>query len=174
MQTETDRSRLLCMLVITLLFLMVSSAVSVAQNQPAKQIAVENQEWTVHGDTVIITYDLVAPANETYKVTVSLLNEEIPSFRIEPGNLKGDIGEGKFAGKGRTIIWNYRKDLPAGLEGGGYYFTITADRPSGFPWLYVGAGTAAAAGAAIYFLSKKEEQVTITTPPGVPLPPPRP
>ncbi len=173
MQTETDRRRLLCFVVITLLFLMASSAVSVAQDQPTRQIAVENQEWTVHGDTVIITYDLVAPANETYKVTVFLCNEENPSFRIEPDNVKGDIGQGNFAGKGRTIIWNYRKDLPSGLEGGGYYFTITADRASGFPWLYVGAGTVAAAGAAIYFISKKEEQAT-PTPQGVPLPPPRP
>lgn len=154
---------------------MVSSAVSVAQIQPADQISVENQEWTVHGDTVTITYDLIAPASETYKVTVFLSSEENKLFRIEPESVKGDIGEGKFAGKGRTIIWYYRNDLPAGLKGGGYYFTITADRASEFPWLYVGAGTVAAAGAAIYFLSNKDEQVTVTpSPPGVPLPPPRP
>lgn len=137
-------------------------------------IRVSNQEVRIEGEVAFISYDLEAPEGGTYVITVELRRESDRSFSLVPTNLTGDIGELKSGGTKKTIRWEYLKDFPFGLTGEDYYFKIEASRPGGFPWLWVGLGSAAAAGAAVVIMAGKSS--TSSAPPGtseLPLPPAR-
>jgi len=138
------------------------------------QVKVQNIAWMVRDDAALITYDLIGSAGETYDVGIVLKNELERSLLIVPRSLSGDVGEGRSAGVGKSIRWEFRKDFPGGLPGEGYYFELTVEPASGgFPWLLVGLGVAVAGGgAALLFRSRNES--TPVTEPLLPLPPPRP
>ncbi len=137
-------------------------------------IRVSNQEVRIEGEVAFISYDLEAPEGGTYVITVELRRESDRSFSLVPTNLTGDIGEIKSAGAKKIIRWEYLKDFPFGLTGEDYFFKIEASRTGGFPWLWVGLGSAAAAGAAVVILAAKSS--TSPAAPGtseLPLPPAR-
>lgn len=135
--------------------------------------AVSNVSWKVEGNYIIITYDLKGSPSQRYDVNIIMLRENVPSFRLVPQSVEGDIAEGYFAGPGREIRWKYRDDYPPGFQGEGYYFEIRVKTVSGDKtWLYYALGAAAVAGGVVAFIvsSKQAEE----QPPRLPLPPPRP
>jgi len=103
-----------------------------------------------------IKYDVDDSIEDEYSVHLLLFQESNTRFNFKPITLIGDIGQGKYAGKGRKIIWDSRKDLRQPLVGNDFYFVlyITKIEPSHFPWTWVGIG-GVAAGAAILILSHK-------------------
>jgi hypothetical protein len=104
-------------------------------------------------DRVVITYDLIGAPKDVYEVKIVFLKKSDPAFRVVPETISGNIGRGEFAGSGRSIIWEFRKDKPEGFSiADDYYFQMTVRRVGGegggFPWLWVGLGAVAVGGGA--------------------------
>ena len=147
---------------------------AIARTGGESVIRVSNQEVRIEGEVAFISYDLEAPEGGTYLIAVELRRESDRSFSLVPSKLTGDIGEVKSGGMKKIITWEYLKDFPFGLTGEDYYFKIEVSRSGGFPWLWVGLGSAAAAGAAVVIIAGKSS--TSSPPPGtaeLPLPPAR-
>jgi len=137
-------------------------------------LRVTNQDVRVEGDVVVITYDLAAPEGTPCAVTLELRRESDPSYSFVPVSVTGEIGDGRKAGTGKTIRWEFLKDVPAGFRGDDYYFTIEAARPGGFPWFWVGLGAAATVGATVVLFSGKATSAgTQSAPQPLPMPPAR-
>lgn len=134
------------------------SFTAMAQMRSAESIRLANLDWRVQGDVVIISYDLVAPSDEEYEVGIALLRETDRSFRVVPKSVSGQVGKGKYAGQGREIKWEFKKDVGRGLAGDGYYFEIVVEPIGGSnTLLYVGLGVAAVGGAAAVLLRGKKD-----------------
>jgi hypothetical protein len=129
-------------------------------------------------DIATITYDLIAKPGETYEVFASLVKEGDPEFRIPLKSSTGDIGVGKFAGNGRRIQWEFKKDLPKDFVGGpGYSVEITArwvEEGGGGSWVYYVLGGALVAGGVVFLARPKTSESSTastqlpSTPPGRP------
>lgn len=131
-------------------------------------------DWWIVLDEVIVSYDLDGSVDETYKVQLVLRRDGDISFSYVPTAVVGNVGEGKYAGRNNQIRWLYKKDAPQGFVGDDYYFDVVADRPGGFPWLYV-AGAGAVGGVLVALLGGKKTDEVIPPPPTkLPFPPPRP
>jgi len=93
-----------------------------------------------------------------------------PNFRIPLKSTLGDIGEGKFAGSGRRIQWEFRKDLPKDFAGGPEYSVEVTARlieGGGGSWVYYLLGGAMIAGGAVLLAGSKksgDEQSSSSTP----------
>jgi hypothetical protein len=159
--------------VVLLAFLVALADIpAIARTGGDNVLRVSNQDVRIEGDVAFISYDLEAPEGGTNIITIELRRENDPSFVLVPSDLTGDIGELKSAGPRKLIRWEYLRDLPIGMRGEDYYFKIEASRPGGFPWLWVGLGSAAAAGAVVAIVARKSSGTS--APPGVqelPLPP---
>ena len=139
-----QHSVILCA-IISLLFLFFNKN-GFSKNQAGEKIHVENVNWIVQGNKVVITYDLLAPQNQIFFVSVKLLRESVSSFQVIPRKTSGYVGKGKFAGKNRVIYWDYLKDVPGGLQGEDFYFEISAEKVTrSKKWLIPVLGSAAAA-----------------------------
>lgn len=135
------------------------------------------------GDKIFISYFLYGDASKTYEINTILRKSNDPSFKMIPKDVSGDIGEGKFANRKCTIVWNMNKDEEARLDGEDFYFEVTADEvkeKSSWYWYVLGAA-ALGGGTAAYLLLNKDkssssEPSTPVTPPGetVAAPPGRP
>jgi hypothetical protein len=161
--------------VLILAFLIAFADIpAIARTGGETAIRVANQEVRIEGEVALISYDLEAPEGGTYVVALELRRESDRSFSLVPTNITGDIGELKSGGARKVIRWEYLKDFPFGLTGEDYYFKIELSRSGGFPWLWVGLGTAAAAGAVVVIMAGKSS--TPSAPQGtvdLPLPPAR-
>ena len=106
-------------------------------------------------------------------ISIRFLREDDKSFEIVPTSVTGDVGEGKFAGKGKQIFWAYRNDILMLPTGNDFYFELSVDRVRG-TWLwYAVIGAVTAAGVLTkYILDKKESKSTVDE--TLPLPPARP
>ncbi len=155
---------------ILLLIFIISANFTLLAQEPV----VKNSFFELQGDNVVIYYDLEADPEEEYEVQIFLLSEEDKTFKYTPEFVSGDVGEGKFAGEKRKIIWNIKKEFPDGLEGEGYYFEITADETGSSVIYYVGAALVAVGGAAALLLGGGDDETTPpadvarATPPGRP------
>jgi len=133
----------------------------------------------VRGDIILVSYELVVPAGVRCEVSLILLKESDPSFRLPAKSASGDLGEANYTSGSKQIVWEYKKDVSGSLWGDGFYVEVTISRLSGTSaWWYIGIGAALAGGGAFLALGKKTGGGT-TTPsvPGVtelPLPPSRP
>lgn len=159
------------------LALLVSVSFLEAQTRSAEGVRLANLGWRVQGDVVYISYDLLAPSDQEYEVTIVLLRESDRSFKIVPKSLTGSVGEGKFAGQSREIKWEFKKDVPRVLAGEGYYFEISVEPVGGSnTLLYVGLGVAAVGGAAAVLLGGKKggDETSTPTATELPAPPSRP
>lgn len=134
------------------------------------------------GNKIFISYVLNGDASKTYEVNTILRKSNDPSFKLIPEDLSGDIGEGKFANRKCTIIWNMNKDEEARLEGEDFYFEVTASeisQKSSWYWYVLGAA-ALGGGTAAYLLLNKDKTSEPSTPGGNPsgenvaMPPARP
>jgi hypothetical protein len=110
---------------------------------------------------IFIYYEIKGDPDKEFNVEVTLRRTSVPSFELTPSQMTGDIGDGKFAGRQRTIVWRLKPEEEAILDGDDFYFQVTVvpvEEGGGIPW-YVYAGGAAVGGgvAALLLLSKKDE-----------------
>lgn len=128
----------------------------------ADEIRVENVRYEVEPSRIIVYYDLLGAKDEEYTVALSLRRKSVRLFHYVPKQTTGDVGEGRFAGKGRQIIWDSRAEVPSGLEGEDYYFVVEAEvisrGLSPFVWA---AGAAVLGGAAALLLLSKDDEETV-------------
>jgi hypothetical protein len=134
--------RVLWWSVVLALPLLVCSAVAQQAKEPEAKVA--NARWSVQGNEIVIVFELIAPADKTYKISVVLRREGDKSFAVVPKNVSGAIGEGKYAGQ-REVRWAFRKDVPTGLTGNDFWFEISADEI-----IETGGAAAVLAGGVIY------------------------
>ena len=169
------RRRIVAALIIPLLLWGVDASAFV-KVVPQDEIKVTIKAVEVKPDHIVITYELVASATESYEVSLVLLKEGSPSFKVPVRAASGDIGEGNFSGGARQVRWEFAKDYPTGLGGDGFYFEITVTKVSGSNLLYyIGGGLVAIVGAvAILGGGKKEGAASSPTPTELPAPPSRP
>jgi hypothetical protein len=140
---------------------------------PQDEFKVTIKAVEVKPDHIVITYELVASATESYEVSLVLLKEGSPSFKVPVRAAAGDIGEGKFTGGTRQVRWEFAKDYPAGLQGDGFYFEITVTKVSGSNLLlYLGLGALAVVGGGVALLAGGKKEAAASTPPAVELPSP--
>lgn len=159
-------------LLLVCLMIVIAASLSRA-DEPMR---VTNVRFTVDSGRVTIHYDLVAARDADVEIGLRLRRESERSFSYTPKLITGDIGHGKFAGIGRTIVWDSRKEFTAGLSGSDYYFEVTAEPAGrgGFPVPWIGLGAALVGGgvAAVLLLRSDKEQPPPST--GFPGPPGRP
>jgi hypothetical protein len=107
-----------------------------------------------------LKYDLNESADFEYEVRIVFVRERDQQFYIIPKLVSGAIGEGKFAGRGNSISWDYKKDYPKPLDGDDFYFILVINRiePSNVPWTWIGVGTVAVAGATYFILNGNKDE----------------
>ncbi len=167
------RFRPICMLLAAVLVL-EAAPISVARAED--EVVVRNVRFESSGQVIVILYDLQGPTESKFAVKLLLKRRSDPAFEFVPASLSGDIGEGRFAGTDRRIVWEMQKDSPGGFEGTDYYFVVEANLVSSrtsILW-YIGGGAAVAVGAAAVILLKGTQNGGSTTPDAFPRPVGRP
>jgi len=144
----------------------------VAQGQDRSAGRIENAKFVLVGKIIVITYDLVANSDVTYDISIVLRRDSDASFNVAPKTLSGAIGKGKYAGVGREIRWEYKKDIPGGLQGNDYHFeflvqTIKEEGGSNL-WYYLAAGAVVVGGGVVYALVNGKSSTTATSSTGLP------
>jgi hypothetical protein len=137
-----------------ILIIFISSNLKLSAQDPVTK----NSDFELQGDNIVIYYDLDADPDEEYEVQVFLLRESDQSFKYVPKFVSGDVGEGKFAGEKKKIVWEILKEFPDGLEGEDYYFEIIAEETGSSVIYYVGAALLAAGGAAALLLGGGDKE----------------
>ncbi len=131
-------------------------------SQDQTRYAITTVEQT--GDLIIITYKHMPVGDESdadYDVSVRLTRETDKNFNIKMTNAKGDIGDGKFVGNNRRILWAYKKQLPKGLPFDDIEFELTITKNEGIPgWVWYTGGAAAIGAGTFFYLSKQKEENT--------------
>lgn len=158
-----------------LIALIIMEGIPLSIGLAADEMRVENVRFEVVGTKVIITYDLVGPADTDCRVLITLKRRDDPSFSYVPDSVTGDVGEGKFVGSGRQVVWDFSKEFPGGLSFENYYVQVDAEEVSGGigTIVWVGGAALVAGGVAAYImLTKKEAAQPADT--GFPNPPGRP
>ncbi|MBU0560322.1 MAG: hypothetical protein KKG93_12210, partial [Bacteroidetes bacterium] len=106
---------------------------------------------------------------------VSLVMKSKTDSKIKhtPKFISGDIGEGKFYGRDRQIVWNFDQEFGSGgLDNDDLFIEITAEEVGWGLWGYSWRGTIVAAiGAAAYVYFTKEDKPVNAA---ISQPPPRP
>jgi hypothetical protein len=138
----------------------------------------ENVEYKVANGKVIITYDLPGSTDQLYDVSLILKRTSNVEDAYEPKSVSGDIGEERYGGKNKQIIWEIKKDFPEGLTGEDFYFIIRAEKinEGSNILMWAGFGLAAVAAVVTYVVVGEESESASTQNPGssFPLPPGRP
>lgn len=159
-EINEQRRPIIAATVIPLLLFLLGFPLKAMPSSDEKPLALRNAHLELRQESAIITYDLVAKEGETYEVIASLVKEGDPSFRIPLKSTTGDIGEGKFAGTGRRIQWEYKKDLPKDFIGGPEYSVEISAKwvggGGGGSWVYYVLGGAVIAGGAVALLGGKK------------------
>lgn len=161
------------------IIVMLINVVAFAAPGSSQQPKVENVHFSVYSGLVIVNYNLLGNSSSKYKVQLILRKGSDPSYTYFPKSLTGDIGEGKFAGQGKQILWLIDQEFPQGLPGNDYYFVVQAEemeQSSGSQILtWVGSGVAVLAAAVTYvILSSSKSAPGNSTAVGFPAPPGRP
>jgi len=167
------RHRVVAGLILPLFLWCVDAPAYLRTVPQQEEIKVTIRSVQVNPDNILITYELSAPAGESYEVGLVLLKEGNSGFRVPVRAASGDLGEGKFVGDARQVRWEFSRDYPSGLYGDGFYFEITVNKVAKSNLLlYLGLGGLAVAGgaAAVLLGSKKSSESTSA----LPMPPSRP
>jgi hypothetical protein len=135
------------LLLFPLLSFLAAPPAACAGDRPAEP-RLANVTWVMHGDDVLLRYDLLGDPDEVYSVELVLLQRSDSTFRCIPSAVSGDVGEGVTPGAGRTIVWTFRDDVPWDLRGDGYCFEVTAEAAPAPLWVMVTLGALAAGGIA--------------------------
>jgi hypothetical protein len=123
-------------------------------------------------NSVCLTYDLSGSTEKKYEVVLYLQRENDPFSLRKLEKVEGDVGEGNYAGSGRTICWD-RNEITNPIVGARYQFVLEfrEAKGGGLPWyLYAGA---AVVGTAVYFAVSPGKSQEKAEPKSIPLPPPR-
>ena len=154
---------------LLLIFTFLLSNLVLAQD--ASNYRFENAYWRLEGNIVVITYDLIAPADRVFDVTIVLKRAGDEQYAFIPISVAGDAGRGKHAGLKKLIRWDYKKDKPDGLTGDDYRFDFTATEvleEQSSSWALYAGGAGALIGAIIAILHKGDEPPPPSTLPGPP------
>jgi hypothetical protein len=141
---------------LVVLFLFITFNFTLKAQDPI----VKNSRFEPQGNNIVIYYDLVADPDEEYEVQLFLLRESDQNFKYTPQFVSGDVGEGKFAGEEKKIVWDVNREFPDGLEGDDFYFEIKADEVGSSVIYYVGAALVAAGGAVALLLGGGSDDET--------------
>lgn len=133
--------------------------------------------FELEGENISIYYSLSPITSDEFEISLILKRTSVPNFNYSPKELKGDIGEGKFAGIERKIIWYVTDEEMNMFDGDDFYFEVFAEKikkSGGIPWYYY-VGTAAVGGVAAILLSGgSDSDKKTTTSQSFPPPPDRP
>jgi|WetSurMetagenome_2_1015567.scaffolds.fasta_scaffold171199_1 hypothetical protein len=130
-------------------------------------------------DKIYIYYQLKGDWQKDYEIEkVVLKRKNDPSFQLNPSDLSGNIGKGKFAAGRQTIVWSVDEDeqniLAELSNANDFFIEITASEvKGGSTWYYYVGGAALLGGGAALLLGKKGSS-TETTSTNFPTPPGRP
>lgn len=162
------RSRTFVMMVaLAFVSAIVPPSILNAQDDPRAT----NIRYDLSEKKITIFYDLIGEPGETYRVTLHVKRENDKKFIFDPHFVVGDIGKDTSPGRDRKIVWDLYKDSPGGLNGTGYYFTITVEKPSSnFLW-WAGAIVVSSGIMGLLIFSSSGEKATS---PSFPPPPGRP
>ena len=69
-----------------------------------------------------IYYTLSPVSSDDFKITLALKRTSLQSFNYIPEDISGDIGEGKFSGTNRKIVWLVSNDEMNMFDGDDFYF----------------------------------------------------
>jgi len=165
---------------ITILFFLLITLTALPQTVSTGKNTdiIENVNYTVSNEKVFVSYDLLGESDQIYKVSLMLRSVGSKDVIYVPKTVSGDIGEGHFAGKGKQIIWDIKKDFPEGLSGEDYYFIVQAEEinSSSNILMWAGIGVAAVAAIVTYVVvggddngsSKTNPESSFPQPPGRP------
>lgn len=145
----------------------VHSIPAYSQQPTAKIVSIK-----VTQNPLCITYDLYGSADQKYVVVLYIQRENDPSSLRKLEKVEGAVGEGNFAGSGRTICWD-KNEIASPIAGARYQFVLELReaKGGGIPWyLYAGA---AVVGGVVYFAVKPEKTQENPVTRSVPIPPPR-
>jgi len=125
---------------------------------------------------ISVTYDLLGSTDQLYKVSLILKRAGSKDLVYYPKSVSGDVGEGRFGGKDKKIIWKMKDDFPGGLSGSDFYFVVKAESIESGPniLLWAGVGVAAIAAVATYLIVGGENGTTTDQNNSFPMPPGRP
>ena len=146
------------------------------QTLSAQQIS--DVSFELVGQNINIYYSLTPVTSDNYEITTLLKRTSNPNFSYTPENLSGDIGEGKYSGIGKKIIWRVSDIEMNMFDGEDFYFEVFANKleeSGGIPWYYY-VGTAAVGGgvAAILLGGSSDSKSTTNGTQSFPTPPDRP
>ena len=139
-----------------------------------------NISFKIAGQVVVIYYDLNAPADQLYKVTLTLKKRFDATFTYTPVDISGDVGQSVVPGENRIITWKLADEFPKGLPGEDCFFVVGVEpgAPAGFeitPLMWIAGGAAVVGGVLLAVLLKADKTVPPLPPtPGFPSPPGRP
>lgn len=139
--------------------------------------SIEKVKFKVISSGIELTYDLFGELSQKFTVKAFLKRESVESLKFELKTVTGDIGEDVYAGTGKRIVWDYKKDYSVDSEVEDYYFEIEAEKNgSGLKWYYYVGAAVGGAVAAVLLLVKPEESSAQdgTTPQKIAKPPERP
>ncbi len=161
------------------LVMLLFNVVALAAPRPSRGAKVEDVRFSMYSGIVIINYNLIGDPSAKYKIQLILRKGSDSAYVYFPKALSGDVGEGKFAGQSRQIIWALDQEFPEGLLGSDYYFVVHAEemRESAGSLLltWIGSGVAVLVAAATYvILSNHKTGSGSSTTLGFPAPPGRP
>ena len=103
---------------------------------------------------IVVVYDLIDREEKGWTIGVELIRSSDPSFKYVPRDLKGAVGELRGSHKDLRIVWDYSKEMAA-PPGDDFRIVVTyTPLGGGFPWLWVGLGTAVVGGAVAWLICK--------------------
>jgi hypothetical protein len=156
------------------------STVSVTAFAGEDEIKAANISFKVAGQVVVIYYDLNAPADQFYKVSLTLRKRFDTTFTYTPVDISGDVGPSVIPGENRIVTWKLADEFPKGLPGEDCFFVIGVESgtegKSGISPLIWIAGGAAVVGGVILAVVLKGSSNNTPQPPvnNFPNPPGRP
>jgi hypothetical protein len=131
-------------------------------------------------DKIYVYYQVKGDWQKDYEIEkVVLKRKNDPTFQLNPSDLSGNIGKGKFAAGRQTIVWSVDDDeqniLAEYSNTDDFFIEITASEvKEGSTWYYYVGGAALLGGGAAALLLGKKGSSTETTSTNFPAPPGRP
>lgn len=110
-----------------LAFMMVAYAVPLRANPPGDEATIKNIVFKVTGQVVEVYYDLIAPPNLYWNVTLVLKKRFAKGFLYLPLEVSGDVGEKVIPGENKKITWRIASEFPQGLPGEDCFFAVNAE-----------------------------------------------
>lgn len=105
--------------------------IQVSRIEITDQPTVMNIRHRIQDDKIIVTYDLMGPdINKLYEISViAKIAPHIPIqttgiYSYRPVRISGDVGRGIRVGRGKQIIWDYKREIPDAITEDDVWFRI--------------------------------------------------